>query len=275
MRLRLAAPAALVASLALAGCGTGGLTAQGDAGNGKTLFQQKCGACHILADAGTQGRSGPNLDDAFAGMRSEDEEQHFDESTIREVIEDQIYFAAPPMPQNLVTGQDAADVATYVAQVAGVNGYTEAAGGDAGANGEGGPGKSLFAANCASCHTLAAADATGQVGPNLDEAKPDEESVRQKVIAGGGGMPSFEGQLSDEEITQIAQFVAQAAGSAAGGGDGDTPTSSDTNATPGTTTRTTTRGGDDGGGQGRNRGRNRGRGGGTSGNSGSGNSGSG
>ena len=40
---------------------------------------QKCGGCHTLADAGTQGQIGPNLDDAFAVAR----EQGFEEPTIQ------------------------------------------------------------------------------------------------------------------------------------------------------------------------------------------------
>ena len=83
---------------------------------------------------------------------------------------------------------------------------TAAAGGDVEA------GKAVFVANCAACHTLAAAGATGTVGPNLDEAKPPLDLVLNRVQAGGGAMPSFEGVLSDQQIQDVASFVAASAG---------------------------------------------------------------
>src|SRR6266480_6181481 len=61
-------------------------------------------------------------------------------------------------------------------------------------------GKALFSENCASCHTLAAADASGKVGPNLDEAKPPKPVVVKQVTNGGGGMPAFGGRLSTAQI---------------------------------------------------------------------------
>jgi cytochrome c553 len=73
------------------------------------------------------------------------------------------------------------------------------------------PGAKLFAkAGCASCHTLNAAGAKGQVGPNLDELKPDEATVAHQVRTGGNGMPSFKDRLSGNQIAQVASFVAQA-----------------------------------------------------------------
>jgi mono/diheme cytochrome c family protein len=72
--------------------------------------------------------------------------------------------------------------------------------------------KVFGAAGCGSCHTLAAAHASGSFGPNLDETRPDFETVRAKVESGGGGMPSFGGQLSDQQIDDVAAFVAARAG---------------------------------------------------------------
>jgi mono/diheme cytochrome c family protein len=113
------APLLAVAALAAAGCGsspsTGGLATGGSASSGKPLFVQKCGSCHTLQDAGTTGKVGPNLDDAFRGPRR----QGFKESTIRAVVRGQIALAEGAMPRNLVTGKDADDVAAYVASVAG------------------------------------------------------------------------------------------------------------------------------------------------------------
>jgi len=65
---------------------------------------------------------------------------------------------------------------------------------------------------CGSCHTLAAASASGQIGPNLDDLRPGFEDVRAKVEAGGGGMPAFAGRLSKEQIRDVAAFVAKNAG---------------------------------------------------------------
>jgi mono/diheme cytochrome c family protein len=69
-------------------------------------------------------------------------------------------------------------------------------------------GKQVFITNCGSCHTLAAAGTTGQVGPNLDQVSLPASQVAGQVREGGGSMPSFAGQLSDAEIRAVAAFVA-------------------------------------------------------------------
>ena len=56
---------------------------------------------------------------------------------------------------------------------------------------------------------LAAARASGTVGPNLDEARPPLEEVVEVVTKGRGAMPPFGGRLSDEQIQNVAQFVAE------------------------------------------------------------------
>jgi mono/diheme cytochrome c family protein len=74
------------------------------------------------------------------------------------------------------------------------------------------PGAHVFkTAGCAGCHTLKAANAKGQVGPNLDELKPDEITVAHQVRTGGNGMPPFGDRLSSTQIEQVASYVAQAA----------------------------------------------------------------
>ncbi|MFL5818620.1 MAG: c-type cytochrome [Conexibacter sp.] len=74
-------------------------------------------------------------------------------------------------------------------------------------------GAKVFAsAGCAGCHTLAAANASGNVGPNLDDLQPDAATVRSQVENGGGGMPGFSGDLSPEEIDAVANYVADNAG---------------------------------------------------------------
>ena len=115
-------PAALIAVLlvagAVAGCGGTGVAKPGEAdlANGKTLFTSKCGSCHTLEDAGSQGTLGPNLDDAAVGDRIAGLEQSSFEALVRQQIDE----ADEPMPRHLVTGDDARDVAAYVASVAGV-----------------------------------------------------------------------------------------------------------------------------------------------------------
>jgi cbb3-type cytochrome c oxidase subunit III len=197
--------AGLLAAALAAGCdaGTGGLEESGSATNGKQLFQEKCAACHSLADAGSTATTGPNLDDAFAGPR----EQGMKQDTIANIVADQIKYAVPPMPQNLVTGDDVDDVAAYVASVAGTKGFSEEAGGGTTAV-DATDGKSIFAsAGCGSCHTFQAAGTTGTIGPNLDEAKPSLELAIQRVTNGMGQMPSFKDRLSEAQIRAVAEFV--------------------------------------------------------------------
>jgi mono/diheme cytochrome c family protein len=117
-----------VTAVAAAGCGAVGPVKSGDPAVGKALFIQNCGSCHTLADAKTMGTVGPNLDDAFMA----DKQQGFSLSTITDVVRGQIAYAdsnpgqidpqggsTPGMPENIVQGQQAKDVAVYVAKCAG------------------------------------------------------------------------------------------------------------------------------------------------------------
>ena len=70
----------------------------------------------------------------------------------------------------------------------------------------------LHKIECSSCHTLQAAGATGQVGPNLDQLKPSEEVAQRQVENGGGVMPAFKGTLTDAQIAAVAKYVADNAG---------------------------------------------------------------
>ena len=92
------------------------------------------------------------------------------------------------MPANLVKGQDAVDVAGYIAAVAGTNAKPPAQ--------QATDGKSIFSANCASCHTLKAAFAI----------------VQKQVENGGSVMPAFKGKLTQPQIDAVAKFVAGSAG---------------------------------------------------------------
>jgi mono/diheme cytochrome c family protein len=74
-------------------------------------------------------------------------------------------------------------------------------------------GKALFLkSGCTGCHTLDAAHSTGTVGPNLDQAQPDFRLATARVTLGKGAMPSFKGQLSDQQIADVASYVVKASG---------------------------------------------------------------
>ena len=132
--VRAAAISTLVlASLLAAGCGAVKHVTEGNPGQGKKLFVASCGSCHTLAEAGTSGTLGPNLDDAFAA----DKMQGFHHSTIADVVRGQIAYPDPDpgsscveplkagnglqctatavMPAGILSGTDAKDVAVYVA----------------------------------------------------------------------------------------------------------------------------------------------------------------
>ncbi|HYI20923.1 MAG TPA: c-type cytochrome [Solirubrobacteraceae bacterium] len=118
--------AAALAALVLTGCGL----AERDDNmvNGKSLFATKCAACHTLARADAQGVVGPNLDEAW----QQADKDGLGRSTYEGLVHQQILHPSndpqidpqtgepypQPMPANLVTGQDAQDVAAYVADVA-------------------------------------------------------------------------------------------------------------------------------------------------------------
>jgi mono/diheme cytochrome c family protein len=87
---------------------------------GKALFIDNCGACHALDRAGTAGSVGPDLDAAFRRARADG----LGADTIAGIVERQILHPGrrSQMPAGLVTGEDAENVAAYVAEVAAVPG---------------------------------------------------------------------------------------------------------------------------------------------------------
>ena len=84
---------------------TGGGSTGADVAAGKTAFVATCGGCHALKDAGTSGSVGPDLD-SLAPLTVE-------------TVAKQIENGGGAMPAKLLEGQDAANVAAYVASVAG------------------------------------------------------------------------------------------------------------------------------------------------------------
>jgi plastocyanin len=127
-RLRAGATVVLVggAATVLSACTNTG-SSNPDLIAGKRSFVKNCGSCHVLSRAGTKGTVGPNLDQAFQQPLKDGLKR----SGIRGVIHDQILF--PPsfkldeggkrpdgsqaMPAKIVTGDEADNVAAYVASV--------------------------------------------------------------------------------------------------------------------------------------------------------------
>jgi mono/diheme cytochrome c family protein len=211
-RLLLVLAAMAAVALPASGCGT----SDADPERGRTLFIQKCGACHAMAQAGTAEGVGPNLDHAFAAAREVGET----DDTVEGVVEAQIEFPRPStnnpsasMPADLVTGQDLQDVAAYVALYAGVPGAAPPAV-------PGGPGAQVFVnSGCNGCHTLAAAKSGGVIGPNLDEALAGQSAAQidqsivdpNKAIAQGyppNVMPAnYEQTLTPKELKDLVQYL--------------------------------------------------------------------
>ncbi|MFL5824634.1 MAG: c-type cytochrome [Solirubrobacteraceae bacterium] len=140
--------------------------------NGKQLFISKCGVCHTLAHASTTGTVGPNLDVAF----KQDRADGIKSTSIEGLVDYWIQYpnTQGTMPAMIFKGQDAQDVASYVAYVAAQPGQDTGA--LAAAVKQKVPvtpaaGKMVFTGpgGCGSCHVLAAAGTNGTVGPNLDQ----------------------------------------------------------------------------------------------------------
>jgi mono/diheme cytochrome c family protein len=207
--------AAAAATAGLTGCNLG---PKANLDRGQQLFTQKCGTCHTLTGAGTNGQVGPNLDYAFKQARA----SGMDSGTFEGVIKAQVENPRPAagqqtqvyMPPKLVTGQDLDDVAAYVASVAGVPGIKPPVFAP----------PQFFASNCGGCHTLQQAGTTGTVGPDLDTALKGKTPayISQSItdpnaqIAPGfqpNVMPQTFGQtLTPPQLQQLVAYLQQATG---------------------------------------------------------------
>ena len=188
---------AVVSAAVLSGCNlkNGGE----DLVNGKKLFVQDCGVCHTLQRAGARGVTGPNLDAAFQQARKDG----MKDSTFQGVVEQQIAHpnrnaqvdpktgkTLPLMKPNIVSGQDARDVAAYVAQAVAMPGEdpgrlatigaSKAAGTATEQNGV------LDIPVAASGLAYKFADATAQAGPITVKSENPQTTPHDIAIEGNG-----------------------------------------------------------------------------------------
>jgi plastocyanin len=199
VRSSLALIALLAAGTVLGGCQ---LTDSGtNLVNGKELFVAKCGSCHTLARAGTTGVTGPNLDEAFQRARIDG----FGQDTFKGVVHRQILQPAiraqvdpetgkqlPLMPADLVTGDDAEDVAAYVAQAAARSGEDTGALAQAGAakakgTAEAKDGVLTIPADPGGSIAYQFADAEAPAG-QLDVRSPNESGTEHDIAIEGNGV---------------------------------------------------------------------------------------
>jgi mono/diheme cytochrome c family protein len=189
---------------ALSGCALKHPTA--DLVRGKQLFVGKCGSCHTLSHASTTGATGPNLDDAFRRDRADGMQS----SSIRGLVDFWIQYPSygGVMPARLYSGQQAEDVASYVASVAARPGK------DTGALASAvqqtvpttpAAGKGVFTGigGCGACHTLAAAGTTGTTGPNLTTRLAPDCKLPASIKARGAGLQ----QCIETAITKPYAFI--------------------------------------------------------------------
>ena len=167
--------------------------------NGKEKFVEKCSSCHVLARAGATGVTGPNLDEAFQRARQDG----FGESTFEGLVHSQILDPAKnpqidpvsrrqtEMPAKLVTGEDAEDVAAYVATAAGKPGDDTGALAEVGGGPEGTAeaenGVLEIPATPSGALYFVFADATAPAG-QLRLESPNDASVDHNIALEGNGV---------------------------------------------------------------------------------------
>jgi mono/diheme cytochrome c family protein len=208
--------------------------------HGKQLFASKCAACHTLSHANSTGTVGPNLVVVFRQVRADG----IKSASIQGLVDNWILYpnanpnSGAVMPAGLYKGQDAEDVAAYVAAVAAKPGQ------DTGALATAvqakvpvtpASGKTVFTGpgGCGACHTLAAAGTSGTAGPNLgtrlasDCATPASKKIRGATLTkcietaitnpyayipsgySAGVMPNtFSKTLSPTQIKALVAFLA-------------------------------------------------------------------
>ena len=213
----LALGACAVAATALfAGCGSSSLADRGDnVINGKQLFVAKCGECHVLNRAGTKGVTGPNLDQAFARARQDG----FGDSTFEGIVHRQIGQPArraqvdpetgktAMMPANIVKGEDARDVAAYVASAVAKGGKDQGALASIGAAAAKGTakekdGKLEIPADPGGALAYVFADAEAQAG-QLEINSKNEASIEHDIAVEGNGVNEKGEVVSNGGVSQL------------------------------------------------------------------------
>jgi plastocyanin len=207
------------AAIVVAATGVGGCELA-DSGtnvvNGKTLFIERCSSCHVLARADASGVTGPNLDQAFQRARQDG----FGESTIEGIVHQQILNPAinpqrdpktggpgPSMPADLVTGEDAEDVAAYVAQAAARGGEDTGALAQVGGGGPEGTAEAeggVLEIPAAETGQLffEFADATAPAG-QLTLRSPNPSAVPHNIALEGGGVNEEGPVVQDGDVSEI------------------------------------------------------------------------
>ena len=142
---------------------------------------------------------------------------------MEDLIRGQIAYPEAPMPANLYRGQDANDIAIYIAKCSGnpscgvtaekTPSATTSTQSTTTTQAAAPSGKDIFAsAGCGGCHMLKDAGSKGTIGPNLDQLKPSEARVEKQVTNGGAIMPAFKGRLTPAQIKAVAEYVSSVAG---------------------------------------------------------------
>lgn len=217
-----------IAVAAFSGCDA---NEDADLENGRQLFIANCGTCHAMKESGSTAVVGPDMDSSFAAAR----DVGMDSDTIEGVVEAQIenprqVSVDDPtyMAPKILEGDDARDVSAYIASVAGVPGIEPP-------TSPGGPGGQVYAnSGCGACHTFAAAESTGNVGPNLDDVLPGQDTAMietsivnpEAVLSqgfAGGIMPADYGEsIEPADLELLVRFLSTCAGKveiATGGGE--------------------------------------------------------
>jgi mono/diheme cytochrome c family protein len=209
--------ALLLAGMCAAAAGVGGCNLA-DSGtnlvNGKEKFVEQCSSCHVLARAGATGVTGPNLDEAFQRARKDG----FGESTFEGLVHAQILNPAmnpqidpksrrqTEMPAKLVTGEDAEDVAAYVASAAGKPGDDTGALAEVGGGPEGTAeaenGVLEIPATPSGALYFVFADATAPAG-QLRIESPNDASVDHNIALEGGGIDEEGPVVNNGGVSEI------------------------------------------------------------------------
>jgi plastocyanin len=198
----LAVAALATFAIALSACGRG----DADLANGKTLFVNRCGSCHVLARAGTKGTQGPSLDSAFTTPRADG----MTAKTVKGVVIRQIAHPhrGSIMPAKLVKGDDARDVAAYVGFAAGIAGKDQgplAAAGQPKTSGKPAVAKggklTIPAIDGTAFQTTAATAPAGQLTVDMPNKSSIAHNIQLKDVSGAAGKIVGGGQVSTFSVS--------------------------------------------------------------------------